>query len=188
MVPARGRVHRAGRASISRRTALAMRAKRLPGPFLPHEAGADRNMAVKLNNPAYDHAQELIAEGRFVFDERDAWSEHRPSAQQENDFIERHGFAEYGKWYLGVNEEGRANQGTLRISIRRFHQCPSLRRDYRRKPSRAIQALRHRKRRGAFAWDDRRRASTQKASAIACPRGSGAPGQPPMLSADVVSG
>ena len=62
-------------------------------------------MAVKLNNPAYDHAKELIAEGRFVFDERDAWSEHRPSAQQENDFIERHGFAEYGKWYLRVNDE-----------------------------------------------------------------------------------
>jgi hypothetical protein len=140
-------------------------------------------MAVKLNNPAYDHAKELIAEGRFVFDERDAWSEHRPSAQQENDFIERRGVAEYGKWYLGVNDEKAAQtKGHYEFPYGDFtnvHRCGVI-----RKPSRAIQALRHRKRRGAFAWDDRRRASTQKASEIACPRGSGAPGQPPMLSQD----
>jgi hypothetical protein len=55
----------------------------------------------KLNNRAYEHAKALINEGKFVVDERDAWSEHRPSAQQENEFIQRHGFAEYGKWYLG---------------------------------------------------------------------------------------
>lgn len=62
-------------------------------------------MAVTLNARAYEHAKELINEGRFVFDERDAWSEHQPSAQEENDFIRRHGFAEYGKWYLGINDE-----------------------------------------------------------------------------------
>jgi hypothetical protein len=62
------------------------------------------HLAVKLNNPAYEHAKKLIAEGKFVADARDAWSEHRPSAQQENEFIRRHGFAEYGKWYLGVND------------------------------------------------------------------------------------
>ena len=62
-------------------------------------------MAVTLNRSAFDHAKELINEGRFVFDERDAWSEHQPSAQQENEFIQRHGFAEYGKWRLGINNE-----------------------------------------------------------------------------------
>ncbi len=50
-------------------------------------------MAVKLNNRAYEHAKALINEGKFVVDERDAWSEHQPSAQQENEFIQRHGFA-----------------------------------------------------------------------------------------------
>jgi hypothetical protein len=34
-----------------------------------------------------------------------AWSEHRPSAREENDFIRLHGFAEYGKWYFGINDE-----------------------------------------------------------------------------------
>ena len=62
-------------------------------------------MAVKLNRIAFDHAKELISDGRFVFDERDAWSEHQPSAQEENDFIERHGIKEYGKWHLGINDE-----------------------------------------------------------------------------------
>src|SRR5438132_13017411 len=62
-------------------------------------------MTVKLNNRVYDYAKGLVQEGKFVFDERDAWSEHRPSAQKENEFIQQHWFAEYGKWYLGINNE-----------------------------------------------------------------------------------
>jgi hypothetical protein len=62
-------------------------------------------MKLKLNRIAFEHAKELIDEGRFVFDERDAWSEHQPSAEDENEFIREHGFDEYGKWYLGINEE-----------------------------------------------------------------------------------
>jgi hypothetical protein len=62
-------------------------------------------MAVTLNRRAYDHAKELISEGRFGYDERDAWSEHRPSALEENEFLRLHSFAEYGKWYLGINDE-----------------------------------------------------------------------------------
>ena len=48
-------------------------------------------MTVKLNGRAYEYAKRLISEGKFVFDGRDAWSEHRPSAQKENEFIGRHG-------------------------------------------------------------------------------------------------
>ena len=33
-------------------------------------------MTVKLNSRAYEYAKRLISEGKFVFDERDAWSEH----------------------------------------------------------------------------------------------------------------
>ena len=62
-------------------------------------------MAVKLNDRAFDFAQELVTEGHFVFDDRDAWSEHRPSAEQENEFIREHGFSQYGRWYLGINHE-----------------------------------------------------------------------------------
>jgi hypothetical protein len=62
-------------------------------------------MAVKLNERAYDHAKALITDGKVVLDDRDAWSEHRPSAERENEFIDEHGFAEYGRWYLGVDDE-----------------------------------------------------------------------------------
>ena len=62
-------------------------------------------MAVTLNAAAYNHAKGLIASGHFVYDDRDAWSEHQPTTQQENEFIRLHGFGEYAKWYLGINDE-----------------------------------------------------------------------------------
>jgi hypothetical protein len=62
-------------------------------------------MAVRLNRRAYQHAQTLIKDGRVVLDDRDDWSEHRPSAQQENEYLEEHGYSEYGRWFLGVDDE-----------------------------------------------------------------------------------
>lgn len=62
-------------------------------------------MTVKLNGPGYEHAKRLIEEGKFIDDEREAWSDHHPSTQTEKKFIEKHGFSEYGKWFLGENDE-----------------------------------------------------------------------------------
>ena len=62
-------------------------------------------MTVKLNQGAYEHAKRLIEQGKFINDERDAWSDHHPSTQVEEDFIEKHGFSEYSKWFLGINDE-----------------------------------------------------------------------------------
>jgi hypothetical protein len=62
-------------------------------------------MAAKLNERAYRFARELIQEGRFTFDERDDWSEHSPTADEENAFIERHGWTEYAKWHLGIDRD-----------------------------------------------------------------------------------
>jgi hypothetical protein len=64
-------------------------------------------MTVKLNGRAYDYAKALIEDGNFVFDERDAWSEHRPTAQRENEFTRQYGMSGYGRWYLGINDEHR---------------------------------------------------------------------------------
>jgi hypothetical protein len=47
---------------------------------------------------------EHVEEGRCVFDERDAWSEHQPTTGQENEFIQKHGYREFGKWHLGIDE------------------------------------------------------------------------------------
>ncbi|GAA1821185.1 hypothetical protein HC028_11540 [Planosporangium flavigriseum] len=62
-------------------------------------------MAVTLNERSYEFAKKLIAAGHFVLDDRDAWSEHQPSARQENEFIAEHGFGAYQKWFLGVDDE-----------------------------------------------------------------------------------
>ena len=63
-------------------------------------------MAVKLNKQAFEHATKLIEQGEFVFDERDMWSEHQPSAQDENQYLQEHGFAAYRKWQLGIDTGG----------------------------------------------------------------------------------
>jgi hypothetical protein len=64
-----------------------------------------RIVATRLNEPAFDHAKALIEEGLFVYDERDAWSEHQPSAQAENSFIKNNGWREYARWHLGIEDE-----------------------------------------------------------------------------------
>ncbi|MGZ3498184.1 MAG: hypothetical protein ACXWNK_07070 [Vulcanimicrobiaceae bacterium] len=62
-------------------------------------------MAVKLNKKGLQHGEKLVEEGAFVFDERDAWSEHQPTSTEENEFIKEHGIEAYGEWHLGVNDE-----------------------------------------------------------------------------------
>jgi hypothetical protein len=64
-------------------------------------------MGVTLNERAFAQARMLVTEGRFVYDDRDAWSEHQPSAAEENRFIQEHGYDEYSRWYLGIDDEAR---------------------------------------------------------------------------------
>ena len=59
---------------------------------------------VKLNENAFAYAKELIAQGHLVADKRNAWGDHHPAAEDENEFIRAHSFAEYGKWHLGIDE------------------------------------------------------------------------------------
>jgi hypothetical protein len=63
-----------------------------------------QSRAVRLNENAFAYAKELIAQGRVVIDKNNAWRDHRPMAEEENEFIRMHGFAEYGKWHLGIDE------------------------------------------------------------------------------------
>jgi hypothetical protein len=62
-------------------------------------------VAVKLNRSAYEYAQNLVKAGKAVLDNRDDWSEHQPSADDENKFIEEHGWDEYARWHLGVDDQ-----------------------------------------------------------------------------------
>jgi hypothetical protein len=87
-------------------------------------------MAVKLNQRALEHARRLVKNGNAVLDERDAWSEHRPSAEQENKFIEVNGLEEYQKWYLGIDDEqDEDNKGRYKFPYGDFtdvHRCGVL--------------------------------------------------------------
>jgi hypothetical protein len=87
-------------------------------------------MAVRLSRRSYEHAQQLIREGKFVLDERDDWSEHRPSAQAENEFIEAHGLDEYAKWHLGFDDAASPNtKGRFKYPYGDFsavHRCAVL--------------------------------------------------------------
>src|SRR6266550_3004392 len=60
--------------------------------------------AVRVNIDALEYAKELIKQGRIVADGRGAWTEHHPSAVAENEFIRLHGFGEYAKWHLGIDD------------------------------------------------------------------------------------
>jgi len=67
------------------------------------DARAAQNGGVELNEVASTFAMDLIKRGDVVADGKGAWTEHRPSVQQENEFIHVHGLAEYAKWHLGID-------------------------------------------------------------------------------------
>lgn len=62
-------------------------------------------MSVKLSSKALRHARKLIKDGKVERDVRDDWSEHAPSADDENAFIDKHGFGDFALWHLGHNDE-----------------------------------------------------------------------------------
>jgi hypothetical protein len=86
--------------------------------------------SVKLNRTAYEHVQELVRTGHAVRDDRDDWSEHQPSAAEENEFIAEHGWSAYGRWHLGVDEEmDRDTKGHYKFPYGDFqdvHRCAVL--------------------------------------------------------------
>lgn len=62
-------------------------------------------MGTRRNERGYQHASSLIKQGTFVADDRDAWSEHQPSAAEENRYIDQAGWDEYARWHLGIDPE-----------------------------------------------------------------------------------
>src|SRR5207245_4970542 len=63
-----------------------------------------QSTTVKLNESAFAFAKELISQGRAVVDKKNSWRDHHPMAEEENQVIRVDGFAEYGKWHLGIDE------------------------------------------------------------------------------------
>jgi hypothetical protein len=78
-------------------------------------------MATKVNREALNHAKKLITDGSVAEDQRDDWSEHAPSTDDENKFIEKQGMAAFGKWHLEIDpDEDKDNKGTYSFPIGDF--------------------------------------------------------------------
>jgi hypothetical protein len=76
-------------------------------------------MPTIVNKRSYAFAQGKIKNGTVVLDQRDDWSEQQPSAGQENEFIEAHGWDEYANWHLGVDDEASEHtKATLSLAER----------------------------------------------------------------------
>ncbi|MBB6402899.1 hypothetical protein [Arthrobacter sp. AZCC_0090] len=84
-------------------------------------------MVVKLNKKAFEHAKSLIRDGKLVIDTRDDWSEHAPSTQDENKFLDKNGDTEYSRWFLGMDDEHSEGQkGRYKFpygDFKRIHRC-----------------------------------------------------------------
>jgi hypothetical protein len=84
-------------------------------------------MAVKLNGKALKQARKLIEDGKVERDVRDDWSEHAPSTDDENNFIDKHGFAAFAEWHLGRDDEkSDGTKGSVSFpfgDFKKVHRC-----------------------------------------------------------------
>ena len=77
----------------------------------------------ELDTAAVEHARALIAKRQYVLNSD--WGEAQPSAEDENRFLERHGWDEYAAWHLGLtvgaNDETKARYAFVFGDFRRIH-------------------------------------------------------------------
>jgi hypothetical protein len=71
--------------------------------FVIGSVAAQSRKSIELNEIAFTFAMELIRQGQVIADGKGAWTKHRPSADEENEFIRLHGFEQYAKWHLGID-------------------------------------------------------------------------------------
>jgi len=57
----------------------------------------------KVNDAAVQNAEKLIRDGKV--DSDTDWSDGQPSTDDENRFIEDHGYDAFGEWYLAIDPD-----------------------------------------------------------------------------------
>ena len=76
-----------------------------------------------VNAAGVAHARELIEKKQYVLDSE--WGEVQPKAADENAYLEKHSWEEYGAWHLGLtegaNEETKALYAFVYGDFRRLH-------------------------------------------------------------------
>jgi hypothetical protein len=81
-------------------------------------------MATYTVNPdAVAHARSLIEKKQYVLDSD--WGDVQPDAEAQNAYLERHSWAEYAAWHLGLtegaNDETKARYAFVYGDFRRVH-------------------------------------------------------------------
>ena len=86
-----------------------------------------------VNPRAVEQARRLIDARQYVL--RSEWGDVQPSADDENAFLERHGWDEYAAWHLGLtdgaNDETKARHGFVFGDFRRVHRSGLIACHYR---------------------------------------------------------
>ena len=76
-----------------------------------------------LNKRAVAHARRLIDARQYVLSSD--WGERQPKAEDENAFLESHGWDDYAEWHLGLtdgaNDETKARYAFVFGDFRRIH-------------------------------------------------------------------
>ena len=76
-----------------------------------------------VNKAAVTKARQLIEARQYVLDSD--WQAAQPSAEQENRFLEKNGWDDYGKWHLGLtvgaSDETKARHTFVYGDLRRVH-------------------------------------------------------------------
>jgi hypothetical protein len=77
----------------------------------------------ELNPAAVARARKLIESKQYVLDSD--WGDVQPSAVKQNAYLERHGWADYAAWHLGLTEgaadETKARYAFVYGDLRRIH-------------------------------------------------------------------
>ena len=86
-----------------------------------------------VNEAGLAHARDLIAARHYVL--RSEWGNVQPTADDENAYLERHSWEEYGAWHLaltdGATEQTKARYGFVYGDFRRVHRMGIIACHYR---------------------------------------------------------
>ena len=76
-----------------------------------------------VHRQAVAHAIDLIDARQYVIDSR--WGDAQPGAEDENRFLERHSWSDYGLWHLGLtdgaSDDTKARYAFVYGDFRRVH-------------------------------------------------------------------
>jgi hypothetical protein len=86
-----------------------------------------------VNRAAVEHAHRLIEAKQYVL--HSDWGEVQPSAKEQNAFLKRHSWDEYGAWYLGLTDgatdETKSRYGFVFGDFKRIHRSGIIACQYR---------------------------------------------------------